>query len=113
MNILALVKVGNRGWIVQNRGVATSAIQFSGKLLRPKVDSEQDAWAFIHLPAAASERLSSRGQVAVELLLNGVSLLTVLQPDGVGGHWLKVDSDLMEAAGITVGHEELIEVTPS
>ena len=93
--------------------MADSAIRFSGKLLRPKLDSGQEAWAFIHLPPAASERLSSRGQVAVELLLNGVSRLTVLQPDGIGGHWLKVDSDLMEAAGITVGDEVLIEVTPS
>ncbi|MFO0838773.1 MAG: YdeI/OmpD-associated family protein [Phycisphaerae bacterium] len=58
-------------------------------------------WLFLKLPKDASARLPSRGQVSVEGTLNGVSFQTALDPDGQGGHWLKVDQELRDAAGGT------------
>lgn len=49
------------------------------------------------LPAAASNALSSGGQVAVQGEINGQTFCSILEPDGDGGHWLRID-DAIERA---------------
>ena len=49
----------------------------------------------------------------VEGTINGVHSKIVLEPDGKGGHWFRVDSSLREAAGIGAGDTVTIAVEPS
>jgi hypothetical protein len=57
----------------------------------------------LRLPDKASKQLPSRGQVAVQGAINGHEFRTVVEPDGRGGHWLRVDQTLRRAAGLEVG----------
>jgi hypothetical protein len=67
---------------------------------------------FVNLPKRASAKLPSRGQVSVEGTINGVAFAATLEPDGKGGHWLKVDRKLASAAGAKVGEVVTLEVSP-
>jgi len=92
---------------------AASRIRFSATLLSPRLPAavgrptakavsrhgESSSWTFLALPKEASAKLPSRGQVTVEGTLNGRPFRATLEPDGQGGHWLKVDRKLREAAG--------------
>ncbi len=42
----------------------------------------------------ASAKLPSRGMTSVEGTFNGVAFQAALEPDGQGGHWLRVDRKL-------------------
>ena len=64
----------------------------------------------VRLPEAASERLPSRGQVAVLGTINGHAFRAVLEPDGQKGHWMRVDNILQRAAGIKAGEVAQIEM---
>jgi hypothetical protein len=64
----------------------------------------------VRLPETASEKLPSRGQVAVHGTINGHPFQTVLEPDGSSGHWMRVDGTLQEAAGIRVGDTATLEI---
>jgi hypothetical protein len=66
--------------------------------------------AIVRLPSAASERLPSRGQVAVQGTVNGRELRTVLEPDGRRGHWMNVPAGLRRATGIGVGDDVTLVV---
>ncbi len=66
----------------------------------------------VRLPEPASKQLSSRGQVAVTGTVNGHEFTTVLEPDGYWGHWMRVPKELQKAAGVSVGDELTIVVTP-
>ena len=46
-------------------------------------------------------------------MINGFHSKIVLEPDGKGGHWFRVDSGLREAAGIGAGDTVNVEVVPS
>ena len=69
-----------------------------------------DEWTILRLPEKASEKLPSRGQVAVRGTINGHQLQTVLEPDGSSGHWMMVDRDLQQMAGISVGDNATLEI---
>lgn len=56
-----------------------------------------DGSVLVRLPDDASERLPSRGQVAVHGTLNDHAFRTVIEPDGAFGHWMKVDEKLRKA----------------
>ena len=59
--------------------------------------------AIVRFPAAASAKLPSRGQVAVEATLNGHAFATMIEPDGKRGHWLSIDDCTFdEGATVTV-----------
>jgi hypothetical protein len=62
-----------------------------------------DTSSIVRLPEEASRRLPSRGQVAVQGSINGCGFRTVLEPDGLKGHWMKVDQELRQAADIGDG----------
>jgi hypothetical protein len=54
----------------------------------------------LQLPAAASRKLPSRGQVAVRGTINGRGFETVVEPDGEFGHWMNVELRPGEAATV-------------
>lgn len=69
--------------------------------------------AILQLPAKASKRLPSRGQVAVRGTIEGREVQTVLEPDGELGHWMRIDDALLEAAGVGAGDTATVEVEPT
>ncbi len=69
-------------------------------------------WTFLTLPKQASAKLPARGMVSVEGTLNGFPFQATLEPDGQGGHWLKVDRKLREAAGARAGDVVTLEIAP-
>jgi hypothetical protein len=70
-------------------------------------------WTILRLPGSASAKLPSRGMTLVEGTINGFRSKIVLEPDGKGSHWFRVDSDLCEAAGIDAGGTITMVVEPS
>jgi hypothetical protein len=101
-----------------------SKIRFSATLLRPKPTAKAvsggapGSWTFLTLPKQASAKLPSRGQTTVEGTLNGSAFRATLEPDGQGGHWLKVDRKMREAAGapgtsgLKAGDVVTLEIAP-
>jgi Bacteriocin-protection, YdeI or OmpD-Associated/Domain of unknown function (DUF1905) len=71
------------------------AIQFTAK------PYSIDSWTVLHLPAEASAKLPSRGQVMVKGTINDVPFQDALEPDGNGGHWLAVGPKLMASAHVS------------
>lgn len=70
-----------------------------------------DRWTILRLPAEASRKLPSRGQVAVQGTFNGHKFQTVLEPDGSSGHWMKVDGKLQRTAGIGAGDIATLQIS--
>jgi len=68
--------------------------------------------AILELPEAASKKLPSRGQVAVQGTINGHTFRTVLEPDGNRGHWMNVDKRLQRVAGVSADDTATVEVEP-
>jgi hypothetical protein len=66
----------------------------------------------LRLPGKASEKLPSRGQVAVQGTINGHAFQTVLEPDGEFGHWMTVDRALQQAAHLSVGDTVSLKIEP-
>ena len=103
------LKVGRRGDKASAKRAAAKArlgdsnsvstIRFTATLHRPKATTKPADWTFLTLPKEASAKLPSRGQTTVEGALNGRPFRATLEPDGQGGHWLKVDRKLREALG--------------
>ncbi|MEO6798229.1 MAG: YdeI/OmpD-associated family protein [Candidatus Dormibacter sp.] len=67
-------------------------------------------WTILRLPGKASAKLPSRGQVAVRGTINGHKFRTVLEPDGQRGHWMRVDKEMQQTAGITAGNTATLEI---
>jgi hypothetical protein len=74
---------------------------------------ELEGSTLLLLPAPASKQLPSRGQVAVQGTVNDHPFRTVVEPDGRGGHWIRIDRALRRATGLDVGDSAklTIEVT--
>ncbi len=93
------------------RNSVSEPIQFSATLHRP-LSPSRASWMFLRLPSHASNALPSRGQVTVEGLFKEVPLLATLAPDGQGGHWLKVDLDLLNASNAREGDVVALSIAP-
>lgn len=65
------------------------------------------------LPKEDSASLPSRGMVAIIGTLNGHDFWAVLEPDGRGSHWLKVDKALADIAGVKVGNTVDVTLEPT
>ncbi len=91
---------------------AASMIRFSAKLLRPKPTGKALSWSFLNLPKEASARLPSRSKTSVEGTFNGLAFQATLEPDGQGGHWLRVDRKMREEAGAEAGEVVTLEIAP-
>ena len=71
-----------------------------------------DKWTILRLPANASAKLPSRGQVAVQGTINGHGFETVLEPDGNMGHWIRVDAKLQRIAAFRTGDTVTLQIEP-
>jgi hypothetical protein len=87
-------------------------IRFKARLLAPAANG-RGGWTFLVLPRAASAKLPTRGQTAVDGTLNGVAFKAMLAPDGQKSHWLKVSRKLREAAGAAVGDDVELDIAPA
>jgi len=74
---------------------------------------KMDKWTIVRLPEKASAKLPSRGQVAVQGTINGHEFQTVLEPDGSGGHWMKIDGKLQQIAAVSAGDTTALEIEPT
>ncbi|MGV3615207.1 MAG: YdeI/OmpD-associated family protein [Fimbriimonas sp.] len=74
--------------------------------------AQGDPWTFLRLPQEASDRLPTRSMVSVEGTINGFAFHTCLQPDGAGGHWLKLEPHLSEGAGVSPGDVVELDIAP-
>jgi Uncharacterized protein conserved in bacteria len=72
-----------------------------------------DSASILRLPPQASKQLPSRGQIAARGSLNGHEFETVLEPDGMRGHWIRVDQELREAARLSAGDSVRVAVEPT
>jgi hypothetical protein len=66
----------------------------------------------LRLPEKASAKLPSRGQVAVQGMINGHEFQTVVEPDGSAGHWIRIDAKLRRAAALSAGDTATLEIEP-
>ncbi len=88
--------------------------RFSATLSSPRAtDGNAASWTFLTVPAAVSAKLPSRAMVSIEGTLNGAPLHASLEPDGQGGHWLRVDRKLRDAAGAAVGDTVALDIAPT
>jgi hypothetical protein len=86
--------------------------RFTARLLRPAKPGDEVGWAFVVLPKEATEKLPRRGRTSVEGSINGHAFQATLDPDGQLSHWLKIDSDLLKAAGVRLDQMVAFEIAP-
>src|SRR5712691_5076168 len=72
-----------------------------------------DSSTILRLPGHASEKLPSRGQVAMQGRINGQDFQTVLEPDGFGGHWMWVEEELQHSSRSRAGDTVRLVVEPT
>ena len=83
-----------------------STISFETRL------SKIGAWTLLRLPKGASAKLPSRGMVMAEGTINGVRFQAAFEPDGKGGHWLKVDEAMRKAIKANAGDAAKLAIEP-
>ena len=88
----------------QSKGVLT--IRFDATLYTI------DERTILRLPQKASEKLPSRGQVAVQGTINGHGFHAVLEPDGYLGHWMRIDDKQQRAAAVSAGDIATLAIEP-
>jgi hypothetical protein len=71
-----------------------------------------DERTIVRLPEKASEKLPSRGQVAVQGTINGHAFQTVLEPDGDFGHWMRIDEEQQQTVALSAGDAVTLEIEP-
>ena len=89
------------------------SVRSSAAMIRFEADLYTiDKSTVLRLPAEASRRLPSRGQVAVRGTIDGHAFQSVLEPDGSSGHWMKIDRKLQRLAALRVGGRVTLEIEP-
>jgi len=88
----------------------TTRSRFKARLLRPKKSDDGAPWAFVVLPKTASEKLPRRGRTTIQGTVNGHAFQAMLEPDGQLSHWLRLDKDLLDSAGATMGELASFEI---
>jgi hypothetical protein len=88
------------------------AFPFQSRLLKPVTRETNEAWLFLLVPPEVSRQLPSRGLNSVAGTLAGAPFEATLEPDGQGGHWLRVEPELAAAAGVGTGEEVSLELSP-
>jgi hypothetical protein len=69
-------------------------------------------WTILRLPESTSAELPSRGSTLVEGTINGFYSKFVLEPDGKGSHWFRIEPDLLATAGINPDDTVSMAVEP-
>jgi hypothetical protein len=67
----------------------------------------------IRLNKETSLKLSTRGVAMIEGSINGNDFKTVLEPDGSGSHWFKLDGSLKETLKLNIGDIVYLEISQS
>ena len=75
--------------------------------------SQIGSWTVLELPKEESLKLPSRGMTYVTGTINGFPLQTVLDPDGKGSHWFKIDDAMMSSIKAKVGDMVTIDIVSS
>jgi hypothetical protein len=88
-------------------------IEFYAVLHRPAKVPAGETWNFLRLPQQASDQLPSRSMVSVEGSLQGAHFVATLEPDGEGGHWLKVEPELSQEAKVKPGDTIVLSIRPT
>jgi hypothetical protein len=91
---------------------AATKSQFQAKLLRPIKSDGDTTWAFVVLPKNASAKLPRRGRTTVDGMINGHGFRTTLEPDGQLSHWLRLQEELLQAAGVEIGDTVTLQIIP-
>lgn len=74
---------------------------------------EGKGWTFVTLPAAASERLPSRGRVAIQGTINGFPFRSSAFPDGNGSHTIMINAAMREGGGVGPGESARFAIEPA
>jgi len=88
-------------------------IRFRSTLHRPANAGKAVTWTFLRLPEEVSAQLPSRGKASIEGTFNDIPFHASLEPDGKGGHWLKVDRALRNKAGAEPGDVISLAIAPT
>lgn len=83
-----------------------TAIRFEAQVL------ELNEQLLVRLPEPASAELPSRGQVAVTGTLNDEPMATVIEPDGMRGHWMRL-AELAAPGSVAAGDTVRVTLTPA
>lgn len=94
------------------RSPSAGEVSFRATLFRPATPARA-TWAFCRLPKQASTKLRSRGQVSARASIQGVAFAAILEPDGEGGHWMKVPGKLQASAKVAPGDAVDVQLMPS
>ena len=86
---------------------ASTAIEFSTQL---EVINDRP---ILRLPTDSSAELPSRGQVAVHAQANGADFSTVVEPDGMRGHWINVSEELAGQLNTDTVDTVRVSLTPT
>lgn len=87
-------------------------IQFTAELQRPGGKDKGADWTFLTLPQDASDKLPTRSMQSIDGTFNGKPFAATLEPDGAGGHWLRVEPELSARAGVQPGDVIDLEIAP-
>jgi len=71
------------------------------------------SWTIVRIPEEVSRNLPSRGMTLVDGTFNGTAFQAVLEPDGRGRHWFRVDDGLLETAEVSPGDSVAMAIRPS
>ena len=86
-----------------------STIRFSAKLLRSKANEKAKLWT-LTLPKNASAKLPSRCRTMVEGTINSFPFRAALEPNGKGGHWLRINNTMRDGAGADAVEMVTVEI---
>lgn len=92
---------------------SAAKIRFQATIHRPKVHGGPATWSFLRLPQEASDLLPARAMVSVEGTFDGTPFAATLEPDGAGGHWLRVKPELQARVKAKVGDTVQLEIAPA
>lgn len=90
----------------------SAASRFEARLLRPAASGDDNSWAFVVFPKDVSATLPRRGRTTVNGVINDYAFQATLEPDGQRSHWLRLDQELLDAAGVHAGDVATFAVTP-
>ena len=72
-----------------------------------------DGQLIVRLSADASAALPSRGQVAVTGTIDDHAFATVVEPDGMRGHWIKLANLTPTPRGLSAGQDVTVTIAPA
>lgn len=91
----------------------TSPIRFQATIHLPGGKDRGADWLFLTLPQEASDPLPARGMVSVEGTFDGISFAATLEPNGEGGHWLRIKPALASQVKARAGQVATLEIVPA